>query len=118
MGFARVHEWQQDTFRGCTLVDASGFAVSVMSHDATGRDRFEESRVGLDHLAFRVRDRAELDEWVVHLDRLGVTHTGVMEAHMGDTIVMRDPDNIQLELFVISPKDMGQLLETDPHRKR
>jgi hypothetical protein len=46
------------------------------------------------------------------------SHSGVVEAHFGDTVVFRDPDNFQLELFAFNPRgdDLGQLLATDPHR--
>lgn len=121
MGFSRVYDFQQETFRGCSMVHHSGgfFGVTLLSHDATGSDRFDESRVGLDHFAFGVEDRAELDAWVAHLDSVGATHTGVIEAHFGDTVVIRDPDNMQLELFVFNPRgeDLGRLFETDPHRR-
>jgi catechol 2,3-dioxygenase-like lactoylglutathione lyase family enzyme len=118
MGFSRIVSREQETFRVCTMADASGFGVSLMSHDATGSDRFDETRVGLDHLAFGVADRGELDAWVAHLDSVGAQHTGVIEAHYGDTVVIRDPDNVQLELFVFNPRgeDLGMLFETDPHR--
>ena len=118
MGFIRAYESRHETFRTCSLGHPSGFAVTVLSHDATGSDRFDETRVGLDHLAFGVTDRAELDAWVAHFDSLGVTHTGVIEAHFGDTVVIRDPDNMQLELFLFNPRgeDLMKLFETDPHR--
>ena len=63
--------------------------------------RFDERRVGLDHVAFRVADLPELDAWVAHLDAIGVSHSGVkdIEGHRGGPlIVLRDPDRIQLEL--------------------
>ena len=120
MGYSRANTNRQATHSGCSLVHASGFAVTVMSHDATGTDRFDETRVGLDHLAFGVADRAELDEWVAHFNEMGVENTGVIEAHYGDTVVFRDPDNTQLELFVFNPRgaDLTRLYETDPHRPR
>jgi glyoxylase I family protein len=118
MGFSRVSSTEKATFRTRSLVHASGFTVTVVSHDATRPEPFDEARVGLDHFAFAVADRPTLDAWVAHFDALGVTHTGVIEAHFGDTVVFRDPDNLQLELFAFNPRgeDLGRLLETDPHR--
>lgn len=78
----------------------SGLVVSVMTHDAPLGDVFDERRVGLDHLAFRVADRHELERWVSHLDAKGVAHSGIVDMGFGPTLVFRDPDNIQLELFV------------------
>jgi catechol-2,3-dioxygenase len=98
------------------MVHECGFAVTVMSHDSTPDERFDETRVGLDHFAFRVSDRAELDEWIRHFDKEGVTHSGVIEAHFGDTVVFRDPDGTQLELFVHpAPQQLDKLLESDPN---
>jgi glyoxylase I family protein len=57
-------------------------------------------RVGLDHLAFRVADPDELQRWAAHFDAMGVTHTGILNTGYGPTLVFRDPDNIQLELYV------------------
>ena len=118
MGFTRINSFEQPTFRGVGLWHRSGFTVTVLSHDATAQEPFDEKRVGLDHLAFAVADRAELQQWVTHLDELGVEHSGVINAHFGDTLVLRDPDNIQLELFLFNPDgaDLGDLVASDPHR--
>jgi len=62
-------------------------------------DRFEERRVGLDHLAFACADRAELTRWQDRLDELGIKHGGVVDAHYGSGLSFRDPDNIALEFF-------------------
>jgi catechol 2,3-dioxygenase-like lactoylglutathione lyase family enzyme len=118
MGFSRISSTERPTFRTCSLVHGSGFTVTVVSHDATESGPFDETRVGLDHFGFAVADRPALDAWVAHFDALGVVHSGIIEAHYGDTVVFRDPDNIQLDLFVFNPggEDLGQLLATDPHR--
>ena len=118
MGFTRINAFEQETFRGCGLWHTSGFTVTVLSHDTTADESFDEKRVGLDHFAFAVADVAELDAWVAHLDGLGVVHSGVIDAHFGPTLVLRDPDNIQLELFVFNPdgEDLMTLVDGDPHR--
>lgn len=118
MGFTRVNSAQYSTWRICSLMNAAGFTVTVMSHDTTTDEQFDETRVGLDHFAFGVESRSALDEWVAHFDAEGVKHTGVIEAHFGDTVVFRDPDNIQLELFLfdLSSGDVAQLIDSDPHR--
>jgi glyoxylase I family protein len=65
-------------------------------------DRFDEDRVGLDHLCLRVSSRTELDSAAAHLDDLGVAHEPIKEIRHGYILEFRDPDNIALEL--ISPK--------------
>jgi catechol-2,3-dioxygenase len=118
MGFTKINSFEQGAFRGCGLWHRSGFTVTVLSHDATTDEPFDEKRVGLDHFAFAVADVAELDEWAAHLDGLEVAHSGVIDAHFGPTLVLRDPDNIQLELFVFNPdgEDLMTLVDGDPHR--
>lgn len=67
---------------------------------------FDETRPGLDHLAFAVSDRQELDTWVARLGKAKVAHSPVKAANSipGATVVVfRDPDNIQLELFADPP---------------
>ena len=63
-----------------------------------GTDRFDENRVGLDHLAFAVRDKADLDSAARHLDDLGIDHELVKDIGVMYILEFRDPDNIALEL--------------------
>ena len=69
--------------------------------DAERNDRFDEFRVGLDHISFSVGSREELERAVQILDQHGVAH-GEIEDLGRDfglyTLALRDPDNIQLEL--------------------
>lgn len=61
-------------------------------------DRFDEDRTGLDHIAFRVGSKSEIDDAATHLDELGIAHEPVKD--IGPTYILefRDPDNIALEL--------------------
>jgi glyoxylase I family protein len=55
-------------------------------------------------VGFNVASVKELDAWATWLDELGIEHSGI---RTGDqpfpfaTLVFRDPDNIQLELFTV-----------------
>lgn len=80
--------------------DAGKVAVCVGSHVGNDGRPFDETRTGLDHLSLRVRTREELDEWAAHLEALGVEHSPIADEDYGSVLVFRDPDNIQLELFV------------------
>ena len=62
-------------------------------------ERFSEFRVGLDHVAFGVAGRAELEKWARRLDELGVAHGEIKDASYGSGLSFRDPDGIALELF-------------------
>ncbi len=108
MGFTVVSRWRGDTFDVSTLMHPSGLVVSVVAHDAPEGGVFDERRIGLDHLAFQVADRDELQRWVAHLDANGVAHTGIADMSYGPTLVFRDPDNIQLELFVTPLAELAE----------
>jgi catechol 2,3-dioxygenase-like lactoylglutathione lyase family enzyme len=67
---------------------------------ATSGDRFDENRVGLDHLSFTAASRGELERIVRILDERGIPHGEITD--LGPTVpilvlAFRDPDNIQLE---------------------
>ncbi|MEU8592388.1 VOC family protein [Streptomyces globisporus] len=62
-------------------------------------DRFDEDRVGLDHVSFAVDSRADLERAVRHLDELGVRHAEIKDIGAGYILEFRDPDGIALELF-------------------
>ncbi len=61
-------------------------------------DRFHEDRAGLDHIAFRVASKDELDSAAAHLDEVGVAHEPVKDIGPSYILQFRDPDNIALEL--------------------
>ncbi|MDH3755011.1 MAG: VOC family protein [Acidimicrobiia bacterium] len=83
------------------LEPSSGVVIGLEQHDANPGTPFDERRVGLDHLAFNVASRAELDRWVARLDERDIPHSGITEQDPWDVLVFRDPDNIQLELFFL-----------------
>lgn len=64
-----------------------------------GADRFDEGRVGLDHLSFAVAARADLDAAAALLDDRDIAHGGVKDIGAGYILEFRDPDNVALELF-------------------
>ncbi len=61
-------------------------------------DRFHEDRAGLDHIAFRLTNKDELDSAAAHLDELGIAHEPVKDIGPSYILQFRDPDNIALEL--------------------
>jgi catechol-2,3-dioxygenase len=104
MGFIQVDLTEKDAWTTWHMAHPSSLVVSLMAHRSRASERFDEHAIGLDHLALRVKDRATLEEWAKHLDRLGVVHSGVQEEHEGHLIVLRDPDNIQLEVWAPGSK--------------
>jgi catechol-2,3-dioxygenase len=67
--------------------------------DGINAQAFDERRPGLDHVAFACADRGELEQWVNHLDKLGIAHGGIVDAPYGSGLSFRDPDNLPLEFF-------------------
>jgi glyoxylase I family protein len=79
---------------------SSGWVLGVRQYPAHPADEFDEFRTGLDHFAFGVRDRAELEAWETELEQRGIAFTPITETPIGSVIVFRDPDNIQLEFWL------------------
>jgi glyoxylase I family protein len=68
---------------------------------AIRNDRFNENRVGLDHLSFNISSRTALEEAIRCFDQQGVSHGEIKDLgpDLGVYVLaFRDPDNIQLEL--------------------
>jgi glyoxylase I family protein len=61
-------------------------------------DAFAPQRPGLDHVSFGVADRNALEEWVAHLDALGIPHSPIQHNHQPPSVTFQDPDGIALEL--------------------
>jgi catechol 2,3-dioxygenase-like lactoylglutathione lyase family enzyme len=97
------HHEREETGYAVLLVDpVSGLAIGLHHNEGNDGAPFDEANTGLDHIGFRVPDRASLDAWVTKLDGLGVEHSGIRditEPTPFSTVVFRDPDNIQLELI-------------------
>jgi glyoxylase I family protein len=113
LGFQRVGEWDSpDGTRRKVFLRHNGLRarLGLTQHRGGRRDVFDEQRVGLDHLAFAVADRAELDAWAARLAAAAVPHSPVAAANSipgAAVLVFRDPDNIQLELFADPPGSGG-----------
>jgi catechol-2,3-dioxygenase len=76
-----------------------GQLFGIHTHQSPGAGSFDETSVGLDHLAFTCGTRAELEQWTARLDELGVAHNGIDDQRYGSGVSFRDPDGIALEFF-------------------
>ena len=99
------HYEREDTGYGELLIEPrSGVIIGLHTNIANDGRPFDEARTGLDHVALNVATRADLEAWTHWLDDLGIEHSGI---RAGDvpfafaTVVFRDPDNIQIELFAV-----------------
>ncbi len=99
------HYEREDTGYAVLLVEPrSGLAIGIHANTGNDGQPFDEARTGLDHFGFNVSTRDELEGWTRWLDELGIEHSGIRvqtQPFGYATVVFRDPDNIQLELFVL-----------------
>jgi glyoxylase I family protein len=98
--------FQQAAEFGDRVLVSNGHTILVFTpppnpQQAIANDRFNENRVGLDHISLTVGSRAELEEAAALLDRHDLPHGEIKDLGPGFGIYVlafRDPDNIQLEL--------------------
>lgn len=104
LGLGVVGDQQHTDGRTVVLAPSSGaFVILLQEHKAHEGAGFSEHRPGLDHLSFRVADVETLDYWRARFDELGVPHQALRKEDFGAVLIFRDPDRIQLELFVDPP---------------
>jgi catechol 2,3-dioxygenase-like lactoylglutathione lyase family enzyme len=84
---------------GGVVLVKDGLLMGLRPVAPTG-DRFDEDRVGLDHLSFNVASRSVLEQASKLFDERGVPHGEIRELSGFGIAVLpfRDPDNIQVEL--------------------
>ena len=91
-------------FGPVTLISNGSFLIGLSTapepEEAITGDRFNENRIGLDHLSLGVADRQALELAAELLSERGVTHGEINDlTPLGISVMtFRDPDNIQLEL--------------------
>jgi catechol 2,3-dioxygenase-like lactoylglutathione lyase family enzyme len=89
-------------------------AVLVTDHASAVTGPFDELRVGLDHLALAVPDMPSLRSWEQRLTTLGVPNSGITETEAGHHLNLRAPDNLPIELFVMSASMLSTLDLAEP----
>lgn len=101
LGFHEVVRYRNDAIAAdCAVLahpDAAPPTLGLRRYDSYHADAFDERRIGLDHIAFNVGDAETLEAWQGHLQTRGVTFKVTTLPEL-TILVMRDPDNIQLEL--------------------
>jgi len=106
LGMVPVFEGADDAVAFRVLAHpASGWVIGLREYSNGSGDRFDEFRTGLDHFAFGVASRSDLQEWEAELDRRGITYTPAVATPIGTVIVFRDPDQIQLEFWLPAGSD-------------
>ena len=104
VGTEMTSSWRGAPSEGTLLATQAGDTFVILEPPLEGTpedERFNERRIGIDHLAFGVDDRATLDELVERLraegsETAGVEHDPVLDK---DYVAFRDPDNVQWEFY-------------------
>lgn len=101
LGMQVVLSGEDDDVRFRVLAHpTSGWVLGLRQYFGREDGQFDEFRTGLDHFAFGVSSRAELEAWERHLRDAEVTFTPIADTPIGSVVVFRDPDNIQLEFWM------------------
>jgi glyoxylase I family protein len=79
----------------------SGTVLGFRDHAGTVMGSFDETRVGMDHIALAVSAVAGLEEWAAWLDQHDIEHSEMVQSDLGHHLNLRAPDNIAVELFVL-----------------
>lgn len=102
LGLTRLREMEDPQGRWTKIIfrhPGSGLVFGLTEHTSNTGERFSEFHTGMDHIAFAVSDRNELEAWSARFDQLGIEHSSIYQSAMGWVLVFRDPDNIQLEMY-------------------
>ena len=91
---------EKDHLSACAiLIRNPRTVIAFTKHDALQPGEFTPLRTGLDHLSFSVANRAALDDWVLHLNSLGIANNGISDYGYARALTFNDPDGIALEFF-------------------
>ena len=93
IGFAKFAEF------GPKVLVSNGTVMLGLGSSSLGEDRFDENRVGLDHLSFLVESRADLETAVAYFNEYNIPNGGITDlVDFGISVLaFHDPDNIALE---------------------
>jgi glyoxylase I family protein len=99
LGFSVFDKVEDDAYREHVMLHPTGAILCLQNHRANAGETFSPERTGMDHIGFRVSERAELDEWTKVFADKGITHSPIVDAGYGSVLCFRDPDGVQLEMF-------------------
>jgi len=92
-------------YKACAILEPVTHTVLAFTeHKAVKRVAFSHLVPGLDHLSFRVADRAAIDAWAGWMDELGVAHDAADDSGPATTLNLRDPDGIAIEFYFLPPR--------------
>jgi catechol 2,3-dioxygenase-like lactoylglutathione lyase family enzyme len=100
LGFTLRADYRREKNGVIVMVHRSGLMLGFWRHgERPATEPFDEFRTGLDHLAFKVARREDIDEWAAHFASQGVDYSDPVDVGpYGVIVTFRDPDNVQLEV--------------------
>ena len=100
LGLDVAAEIEGEGFRRIRLrAPGSGVTLTLTRHDQQSGETFSERRPGMDHVALQVASADEVRALKDRFAQLGVDHSEVKGSNGTAMITLRDPDNIQIEVF-------------------
>jgi catechol 2,3-dioxygenase-like lactoylglutathione lyase family enzyme len=90
-----------------TLLSVAGgrMALCLQQHLSNDGSEFSEARAGLDHIALHVPSMADFEAWLMRFEELGIPYSQELHSEQwGAMAILRDPDNIQVELHCPRPR--------------
>jgi glyoxylase I family protein len=100
LGMQVLMQGDDETVRFRVLAHPCGWVVGVREYPGHSDGAFDEHRTGMDHFAFTVPTRDDLDGWKSELEQRDIVHSPIAETPIGTVLCFRDPDNIQLEFWL------------------
>jgi glyoxylase I family protein len=82
-------------------------SIALVEHRGNPGEPFDERRCGLDHLSFELPAGFDLEGWARVVADRGYDAPSIGDDQGVPLVVLRDPDNIQIELYA------GRLTELD-----
>lgn len=101
MGLETFRTIPDDGVAGAKVIFSlpDGNYFGIVQHARGDESRFDEMRTGLDHISFTVTAE-ELPAWQKRFGAAGISSSEPAPAASGEmVIIVRDPDNIQVQIF-------------------
>lgn len=97
------HDIMEYNLQGGIILTKGDLIFGLRPSPNAGTDRFDENRIGLDHVSFTVASLDELRQAEAYFDAHAIPHGEITDLGASGLMVLefRDPDNIQLELSAV-----------------
>ena len=119
LGLATFRAIPDDGVAGAKVIYSlpDGNYFGIVQHSRGDKTTFDEMRTGLDHISFTVTAE-ELTAWQHRFGEAGISSSEPAPAASGElVIVVRDPDNIQVQIFGRRSSPLGGARPTSESRK-